>query len=72
MEQNGVFIKGTHTIIVDELIKGSYNQGDTLVYQADGVEISVSGDFYVDKQHMLHHSHVFEDGTEMDFQIEYK
>ena len=32
MEQNGIFIKRTHTIIVDELIKGNYNQGDTLVY----------------------------------------
>lgn len=71
MKQN-VFKKGPHTIIVDELIKGNYNQGDTLVYLADSVEISVSGDFYVDKQHMLHHSHVFEDGTELDFQIEYK
>ena len=72
MEQNGIFIKGTHTIIVDELIKGSYNQGDTLVYQADGVEINVTGEFYVDKQGILHHSHVFEDGTEVGFQIEYK
>lgn len=63
------FKLNNHLIEVEFLMKG-YN--NTLVYFADGVEMSVTGEFYIDKHGFLHHSHIFEDGTEIEFAIEYK
>lgn len=59
-----------HTLEVYELVKGNYNQGDTLVYFADGLEISITGVFYV-KDGILHHTHIFNDGVEMEITITY-
>lgn len=57
----------THTIEVIEFTKGSYNQGDNLIYQADGREVVVTGEFYCDRNGLYHHSHIFDDDTEIDF-----
>lgn len=60
-----------HTVEFYELCKGSYGQGDTLTYFADGVQFDVTGEFYVDRQGVLHHTHIFDDGTEMEVKAQY-
>lgn len=61
-----------HKIEDVELRKGNYNQGDTLTYYADGNEVVVSGEFCVDDDYKLHHTHEFEDGTEIEIVIPYE
>lgn len=61
-----------HKIEDVELRKGNYHQGDTLTYTADGKEVVVSGEFYVDDDYKLHHTHEFEDGTEIEIVIPYE
>lgn len=61
-----------HKIEDVELHKGSYHQGDDLVYTADGKEVVVSGEFYVDDNYKLHHTHEFDDGTEIEIVIPYE
>ena len=63
--------KNGHTVEFYELEKGNYNQGDSLIYFADGIEVNVSGEFYVDRKGTLHHTHEFEDGTEIELNIPY-
>lgn len=60
-----------HTVEVEVLDKGNYSQGDTLTYLADGIEFTATGEFYIDRQGVLHHTHVFDDGTEMDVAVPY-
>ena len=60
-----------HNIDNIQLTKHS-NGNDNLSYTADGVFKEVDGEFYVDRQHKLHHSHIFEDGTEIEITIPYK
>ena len=64
------FVKNGHKVEVDELVKGGYCN-DTLVYFADGTEVEVSGEFYVDRKGMLHHTHAFGDGTEIEIEMPY-
>lgn len=45
------------------------NRTDNLTYHANGKEITVSGEFYIDNDNWLHHSHIFEDGTEVEFRV---
>ena len=45
-------------------MKGGF--AESVVYLADGIEITVSGEFYVDKSGLRHHTHCFDDGVEMD------
>lgn len=54
-----------------ELTKGNFNQGDTLRYKANGEEQCVTGEFYIDKNGILHHSHIFPDGTEVEIKTKY-
>lgn len=61
-----------HTIEDVELHKGSYQRGDTLSYVADGEPVSVTGEFFVDKNHNLHHTHIFSDGTEQKIVVAYE
>lgn len=60
-----------HTIEFYELLKGNYGQGDALTYFADGKEYNVTGEFYVDRKGILHHTHTFDDGEEMDVTCQY-
>ena len=54
-----------HTIeVIDFEKKGRYNW---VTYKADGKMISVTGEFYIDKDELWHHTHEFEDGTEIEF-----
>lgn len=50
-----------HKIESYSLQKGGYCN-DTLTYFADDVQIDVSGEFYVDRDNKLHHTHIFDDG----------
>lgn len=44
---------------------------DNLIYLADGEYQEVDGEFYIDSDGMLHHSHIFDDNTEIEFTIKY-
>ncbi len=60
-----------HKIEPYSLLKGGYCN-DTLTYFADNVQIDVSGEFYVDRDHKLHHTHIFDDGVEMEIVVPYE
>ena len=54
-----------HTIeVLESEKKGRYNW---VTYKADDRMISVTGEFYIDKEGLWHHTHEFEDGTEIEF-----
>lgn len=54
-----------HTIeLIDFEKKGRYT---SLTYKADDKIIDVTGEFYIDKEGLWHHTHEFEDGTEIEF-----
>ena len=54
-----------HTIeVIDFEKKGRYT---CLTYKADDKIIDVMGEFYIDKEGLWHHTHEFEDGTEIEF-----
>lgn len=55
-----------------ELLKGNYNQGDTLSWSYDGKDYSSTGEFFVDKNNMLHHTFVTPDGKEIEIEIKYE
>jgi len=62
--------KSKHKIEVIDLFKS--RQGDCLTYLADNAQISVTGDFYVDSDNNLHHTHVFPDKEEIEIIYPYK
>lgn len=53
-----------HKIEVLECMKGSFTE--SVIYEADGIEFTVSGEFFVDSKEKRHHTHIFADGVEMD------
>lgn len=59
-----------HTIEDVELTKHGY-QHDCLTYVADGKYCQVDGEFYVDKDGFLHHTHIFDDGIEKEIIVKY-
>lgn len=59
-----------HTIEFYELLKGNYGH-DTLIYFADGKEYNVTGEFYIDCQGILHHTHIFDDREELEVTCQY-
>ena len=71
LNQNINDMETKHIIDNIQLTKHS-NGNDNLSYTADGVFKEVDGEFYVDRQHKLYHSHIFEDGTEIEITIPYE
>lgn len=69
--QFSINIMEKHKIEPYSLQKGGYCN-DTLTYFADDVQIDVSGEFYVDRDHKLHHTHIFDDGVEMEIVVPYE
>ena len=60
-----------HTI--DNIILTKHNNGsDNLMYDADSKTFEFDGEFYVDKEHNLHHEHLFDDGEEIEIVIPYE
>lgn len=60
-----------HTIEDVEITKGGYCH-DCLTFYADGERIQVDGQFFVDKQGVLHHWHIFPDGKEQEVTVQYR
>lgn len=63
--------KTIHRIEDVTLTKHS-NGSDNLQYTADGKNFEEDGEFYVDKNNNLHHTHLFEDNEEMEIVIPYE
>ena len=55
-----------------ELLKGSYNQGDTLSWSYGGKDYSATGEFFIDKDNILHHTFVTPDGDEIEIETKYE
>lgn len=49
---------------IDDVILSKHNRGFNLCYTFDGKLIEVDGQFYIDKNGYLHHTHIDEDGSE--------
>lgn len=58
--------------IEDIMLTKHGNGGDDLQYTADGKNFEVDGEFYVDMEYRLHHTHIFGNGDEMDIVKPYK
>lgn len=58
--------------IEDVMLTKHHNGNDNLQYKADGKTYEVDGEFYVDKEYRLHHTHIFENGDEQEIVIPYK
>lgn len=58
--------------IEDVMLTKHHNGNDNLQYTADSKNFEVDGEFFVDKQHKLHHTHIFENGDEMEIVIPYE
>lgn len=58
--------------IEDVMLTKHGNGSDNLQYSADGKNFEVDGEFYVDMEYRLHHTHIFENGDEMEIVIPYK
>lgn len=49
-------------------VRGAYQ----LMYRADGEDVTVNGEFYVDEDRVLHHTHIFPDGEERDVTFQFE
>lgn len=58
--------------IEDIMLTKHSNGSDNLSYVADGKNFEVDGEFLVDKEHRLHHTHIFENGDEQEIVIPYE
>lgn len=58
--------------IEDVMLTKHHNGSDNLQYTADGKTFEVDGEFYVDKENKLHHTHLFENGDEIEIVIPYE
>ncbi len=58
--------------IEDIILTKHSNGSDNLQYKADGKKSEVDGEFYVDKENKLHHTHIFENGDELEIVIPYE
>lgn len=58
--------------IEDVMLTKHHNGSDNLQYTADGKTFEVDGEFYVDKVNKLHHTHLFENGDEIEIVIPYE
>ena len=70
-----VFKNGVQEIVhrIEDIMLTKHGNGnDNLSYVADGKYYEVDGEFYVDKEHNLHHSHRFENEEEMEIVIPYE
>lgn len=59
-----------HIIEDIELMKAGYGH-DTLTWTLDGEEQSCTGEFFVDKNGMLHHTAIAANGDEVEITIKY-
>ena len=58
---------------IEDIMLTKHNNGsDNLQYVADGKPYEWDGDFFVDKNYRLHHTHIFENGDEQEIVIPYE
>lgn len=58
---------------IEDVTLTKHNNGsDNLQYTADGKAFEWDGEFLVDKEHRLHHTHIFENGDEQEIVIPYE
>jgi hypothetical protein len=70
-----MFKNGTQKTVhrIEDIALTKHNSGsDNLQYTADGKTFEVDGEFYVDRDHNLHHTHLFENGDEIEIAIPYE
>lgn len=58
--------------IEDVMLTKHSNGNDNLQYKADGKTYEYDGEFYVDRDYQLHHTHIFENGEELEIVIPYE
>ncbi len=58
--------------IEDIVLTKHGNGSDNLQYVADGHPCEWDGEFLVDNEHRLHHTHIFENGDEQEIVIPYE
>ena len=63
-------LRPDHKVEDVELMKAGYGH-DTLTWVLDGEEQSCTGEFYVDKEGMLHHTAIAANGDEVEITIKY-
>ena len=63
-------LRPDHKVEDIELTKAGYGH-DTLTWVLDGEEQSCTGEFYVDKEGMLHHTAIAANGDEVEITIKY-
>ena len=63
-------LRPDHKVEDIELMKAGYGH-DTLTWVLDGEEQSCTGEFYVDKEGMLHHTAIAANGDEVEITIKY-
>lgn len=66
----GYFDDEEHVVEDVDLMKAGYGH-DTLTWTLDGEEQSCTGEFYVDKEGMLHHTAIAANGDEVEITIKY-
>lgn len=54
----------THSIEIIEV--GRSGLGHYIQYEIDGTQYECSGEFYIDKDNVLHHTHIMPDGEEVE------
>lgn len=62
--------KAKHSVSDPTIEKLGYGK-DVLTYYADDKYCEVQGEFYIDKFGFLHHTHMFEDGEEIEIRVPY-
>lgn len=70
-----MFKNGTQKTIhrIEDIVLTKHSNGsDNLQFTFDGKNFEVDGDFWVDKENKLHHTHIFEDGEGIEIVIPYE
>ncbi len=58
-----------HEIEIIEV--GKSGDGLYLQYEIDGTQYDCTGEFYIDKNGVLHHTHIMPDGEEVEVTYQY-
>lgn len=64
----------TNNLRIDNVeVTKSFGTGLNLYYECDGKPYNITGEFWIDRKQVLHHTHEDENGTEIEIlvQLEY-
>lgn len=51
---------------IEVLEVGKAGNGLYIQYEIDGVQYDCTGEFYIDNENVLHHTHIMKDGEEVE------